>query len=245
MALTPGGLRSLSQCDGIQFIQPSGRAVAKEAKKYENWGFQLVMTGHIARQTFAASFVLFYHPPRMPISMNSPRIWVAVLLMSFASGAMADALKFPIAGKFYTDEDDSITIFLNGKRVHHGDFGTAISEEVALMPTDRLVVDLWNQGGPYGLKVIFVSTDRKTIINFGANSFRILRDPEKKDFNEKEFSSWKDVAHRVNRSSRDLWLLRTKQNGSGEKRKSISATSRACSIGTCLSRWGSKRRPVL
>ncbi len=138
------------------------------------------------------------------------KISLTALFLILATLVKAESLRFPIAGKFYTDEDDSITIFHNGKRVHHGDFGTAISEEVALMPGDRLVIDLWNQGGPYGLKVIFVSTDRKTVINFGVNSFRILRDPEKKDFTEKEFASWKDVAHRVNRSNRDHLVFKNK-----------------------------------
>ena len=86
-------------------------------------------------------------------------------------------------------------IWQNGTNVHHGKIGTSESKLVNLMPGDRLVIHLWNKGGPRGFKMIFVSEDRKTAINFTPGMFRILRDPDKKDFTAKEFAEWKETAH--------------------------------------------------
>lgn len=134
----------------------------------------------------------------------------------------AHAQKFPVAGKFYVDVDDAMDLYVNGNKVHHSDIGTSSSKELTLLPGDRLVVNLWNKVGPYGLKLLFVSTDRRYIINFKIENFRVLRDPEKKDFTDDEFASWKELAHGVRRSSRDHLTFKNKAEWIwGEKKKGL------------------------
>ena len=92
-------------------------------------------------------------------------------------------------GKFYLHVDDSVTIFLNGAKVYHANWGVATSQEVPLSPGDRMVLKLHNAVGPRGLKMLFVSSDRKTAIHFATKDFRLWRDPEKFDFTHAEFNA--------------------------------------------------------
>lgn len=152
--------------------------------------------------------------------MKTFALLALALFWIIPAALQAQTPKFPIVGKFYVDIDDAMDLYVNGNKVHHSDIGTSSTKELTLIPGDRLVVNLWNKGGPYGLKLLFVSTDRRFIINFKIENFRVLRDPDKKNFSEDEFASWKDLAHGVRRSSRDHLTFKNKAEWIwGEKKK--------------------------
>jgi hypothetical protein len=149
--------------------------------------------------------------------------FVLWLLLMMAGSAFAQGSGSPVQGRFYIQIDDDMSLYLNGKMIHHGDYGVSETRQVALSPGDRLVVDVENKGGPYGLKMIFVSRDRKTIINFGVDSFRLLHDPDKKDFTAREYEGWKEPAHQGYKMFHShLTFKNTAQWVWGEKRSGIS-----------------------
>lgn len=122
----------------------------------------------------------------------------------------AESPTFPVAGRFYLEVDDTVTVYHNGAKLHTGKNGASESKDVNLAPGDRLVLALWNKGKARGLKLLFVSADRKFAINFGVDSFRILRDPDKRDFTEKEFALWKEPAQRAKHTARDHLAFKNK-----------------------------------
>lgn len=87
-----------------------------------------------------------------------------------------------VAGKFYVIVDDNARIFVNGQMVHSGGIGTSVSRETSLKPGDRVVAQLHESGGGKKFKLLFVSSDQKTIIPFLRLSFRVLNDFSTTDF---------------------------------------------------------------
>jgi hypothetical protein len=129
--------------------------------------------------------------------------FLAFLFACAPYAGAAEKLSFPVKGKFYMQVDDGVGIWLNGEKIHHGRFGTSESKAVSLNLGDRIVMTLWNKGGPYGLKLLFVSDDRKLIINFAAAHFRVLRDPDKHDVTAKEFMNLRDSAQPLKKQHKD------------------------------------------
>ncbi|MDP1591407.1 MAG: hypothetical protein Q8M07_26870 [Prosthecobacter sp.] len=125
-----------------------------------------------------------------------PQVMLAILsVFHFGAShlmAQADSKAVMIRGKFYVDVDDTCKIYLNGVSIHHAQDFYTITPQVALADGDRLVIHVWDKGEPKGLKLFFVSTDRKWMINFPANSYRYWHDPEIMDFTVSEFQKLKD-----------------------------------------------------
>ncbi len=93
-----------------------------------------------------------------------------------------------VSGKFWVTVDDDAVLILNGVQLHHAAGAESSSPEVALKAGDRLVVRLIDVGGGHRFKIIFVSTDRRTIVNFTNRAFKIFKDPETRDFTDAEFA---------------------------------------------------------
>lgn len=95
----------------------------------------------------------------------------------------------PVKGTFFCDIDDKGTLFLNGIKVHSSGIGFSRSDEVTLSPGDRMVIQLASAFPPRYCKVLFVSTDKKQMVNFGNTNFKILPDPDSNDFEVKAFAA--------------------------------------------------------
>ena len=106
--------------------------------------------------------------------------------------AQSESKAVMIRGKFYIDVDDTCKLYLNGKLIHHAQENFSITPEVALTVGDRLIVHVWDAGNAKGLKLIFVSTDRKWIFNFVDKDYRYWHEPEIMDFTTAEFRKLKD-----------------------------------------------------
>lgn len=95
----------------------------------------------------------------------------------------------PVKGTVFCDIDDRGTIFVNGIKIHTAGMGFSRSGEVTLKPSDRLVIQLASTADPRYCKVLFVSSDKKQMINFGNTNFKILPDPDSNDFEAAAFGA--------------------------------------------------------
>lgn len=110
----------------------------------------------------------------------------------------------PIKGSLHVAADDNSIIYLNGSEVFRTRYSekqkVSVSEPLTLKAGDRLVFRVHNLGGPKGLLVQFVSSDRKTLIQFPRSSYRVFADPQATDFRDTEFRDAR-LAQLINRSS--------------------------------------------
>ena len=86
--------------------------------------------------------------------------------------------------------DDNARIFVNGEMVHNAGGGTSASRETTLKPGDRVVAQLHEAGGGKRFKLLFLSTDQKTMLAFPRHAFRIITDPEIVDFTPADWAKW-------------------------------------------------------
>jgi hypothetical protein len=86
-----------------------------------------------------------------------------------------------LIGSFHVIVDDDAIIFLNGKRIFTGHIGGSISETVRLKVNDCIIVNLINSGGgPRYFGMAFFVSDRRRVINFRKEDYRILSAPPEK-----------------------------------------------------------------
>lgn len=97
-------------------------------------------------------------------------------------------------GHFYVVADDIAEIYLNGEKIHHAKLGLSKSNEITVMKDDVLVIDLKNNGGPKNFMLIFLTTDRKTIVNFKNNDYRILPAFGKKNLQKEDVDAYRKFA---------------------------------------------------
>ena len=131
----------------------------------------------------------------MPFTRAWSPIFAGALLFIAITGSRAQSPApgtAGVPGRFYVGVDDTARLFHNGKEIHFGKIGTSETGDVLLFPGDRLVIQVWNQVGPRGLKLLFVSKDRSKAVNFKAGAYRYWRDPDKHDFTEREFADLKE-----------------------------------------------------
>src|SRR4051812_24365692 len=116
-------------------------------------------------------------------------ILLATFLCSAFALAQTPAAKTEpsIKGKFYYAVDDDARIFINGTELLALHRGAGQSNEVELKAGDRMVIQLNNVGGERFLRLLFVAADRSTMLPITRPAFKILRDPEAKDFTEVEW----------------------------------------------------------
>jgi hypothetical protein len=93
-----------------------------------------------------------------------------------------------VKGKFFVSVDDRAEIFVNGAEIHKAPISESESPEIELKPGDRIVAKLTNVAGKRRFMVMFMSTDRKQMISFTPNLFKILPDASAKDFDPVEFA---------------------------------------------------------
>ena len=101
-----------------------------------------------------------------------------------------------VKGKFYLAIDDAVKLYLNGNEVFHVDNPQTVeSNEIEIKPGDHLVAQLTNVKAGREFILLFVSSDRQTMVSFPHTVFKILSDPVLKDFSHMEFG-------RLSKSSR-------------------------------------------
>jgi len=112
---------------------------------------------------------------------------ILLLLLGLPTHAQLSSAKSTgVKGKFFVSVDDEADLLINGVELHRAskDFE---SPEIEFKPGDRLVVKLKNIAAKRRFMILFMSTDRKQMISFTANSFKILPDLTINDFTPVEF----------------------------------------------------------
>ncbi len=112
-----------------------------------------------------------------------------ILLLSVCVSAQLPTNDPTVKGVFHLNVDDSARIFINGIEEHRTTgLGKSKSKEVGLKPGDRIVVQLRNVASPKYFIMAFASSDRTQLVSFPRQSFKLLADPEAKDFVAADFS---------------------------------------------------------
>ncbi len=94
-----------------------------------------------------------------------------------------------VNGTFYLTIDDSARVLVNGVEAHYNaKTGKYQSKEVALKPGDHVVVQLKNVQNPRYLLMAFQSTDKKSVVSFNHQSFKLLPTIDAKDFTPEDFA---------------------------------------------------------
>ena len=124
-----------------------------------------------------------------------------------AQAQLAPAKATAIKGKFFVSVDDEANILVNGAQFHRAPLNESQSPELELKPGDRIVVKLKNTLGKGRFMLLFMSTDRKEMVNFTPSSFKILPDPTINDFTPVDFASYKKQAKAVQGDFAKPYLL--------------------------------------
>ena len=93
-------------------------------------------------------------------------------------------------GTFYVSVDDGAKIFVNGQKVHDAGMNESRSGELELSVGQRVVVHLRDDGGGHRFMMIFVSSDRQTVISFRHRDFKVVPDVDVTDFTPEQFQKW-------------------------------------------------------
>lgn len=132
-------------------------------------------------------------PNLQPFSMKPIIGLFLSLLFCVAAVGQIPRTAPPMKGRFYIDVDDGARIFINGQLAHTAGIDTSISGEVSLAVGDRVVAQLTNNQGGKWLKLVFLSTDQRSIISFQRLNYRILNDLALVDFTVADWSKFKPV----------------------------------------------------
>jgi len=133
-----------------------------------------------------------------------------------------------LKGKFFVSVDDEANILVNGAQFHHAPLNESESAELELKAGDRVVVKLKNTLGKGRFMLLFMSSDRKTMISFTPRLFKVLPDPELKDFTAADFAGYRKGAKDVEGDFGKPYLLPFKSSS-----KYMWGDVNVCSIG-CL-----------
>ena len=99
-----------------------------------------------------------------------------------------------LTGQFHVHVDDSATIFVAGREVHRAALGRSVSAETTLRLGDCIAVNLNNKKSVRCFIVAFLTSDKKHVVNFRAEDFRILRDAKELNLTRAQFLGLKDAA---------------------------------------------------
>ena len=102
-----------------------------------------------------------------------------------------------LKGVFHMEVDDTCDLYVNGTKVHSGSYAPSKSEEISLKPGDRVVAQLKSLAPPKFFKLLFVSSDKRQMINFSNSSFKILPDAEATDFTPVQYNSYTRFAREL------------------------------------------------
>ena len=117
------------------------------------------------------------------------RAFFFLLLLCCGVSAQFSAKEPTVKGIFHLNVDDSARIFINGIGEHRNSaLGKSKSKELGLKPGDRIVVQLRNASPPRYFIMAFTASDKTQMVSFPRQTFKILGDPESKDFSAADFS---------------------------------------------------------
>jgi hypothetical protein len=133
-------------------------------------------------------------------------------LLLLLLGLQAQAQLSPVKGKFFVSVDDEADILINGVQLHHARLDESESPETELKAGDRIVVKLKNIAAKRRFMLLFMSTDRKQVISFTPNSFKILPDLTIKDFTPAQFAEYKKHAFPIEGDFAKTYRLPFKSN---------------------------------
>lgn len=106
-----------------------------------------------------------------------------------------------VMGNFYVSVDDGAKIFVNGQKIHEAGMNESRSGELELKADQRIVVQLRDDGGGHRFMLVFVSSDKKTVVSFRQRDFKIVPDIGVTDFTPEEFQKWTKFAKDEQRKS--------------------------------------------
>jgi hypothetical protein len=158
------------------------------------------------------------------------QLFCALLLVLglHAQAQLAPATAPGTKGKFFVSVDDEAHILINGAEFHRAPLNESESAELDLKAGDRIVIKLKNTLGKGRFMLLFMSKDRKQMISFTPRSFKILPDPETKDFTPAEFANFHKEARPVQGDFAKPYLLPFKSSS-----KWVWGDVNVCTIG-CL-----------
>ena len=122
--------------------------------------------------------------------------FVASLLFSLPCLAQLPSKTPPkgTIGTLYVSVDDGAKIFVNGQKVHDAGVNETRSGELELSVGQRVVVQLRDDGGVRRFMMLFVSSDRQTVISFRHRDFKVVPDIDVTDFTPADFQRWPKFA---------------------------------------------------
>jgi hypothetical protein len=112
-----------------------------------------------------------------------------LLFLGISASAQSLPKEATVKGIFHLNVDDGACIFINGVEAHRSTgLGKSKSKEIGIKPGDRIVVQLRNASNPRYFIMAFSSSDKTAVVSFPRQSFKLLTDPEAKDFAAEGFS---------------------------------------------------------
>lgn len=118
----------------------------------------------------------------------------------------------PIAGVFYFYIDDTIQLFLNGRRIFQAQnrWFAGQTREVEVKPGDHLVAQLGNVGGARAFMIAFATADQKRVAHFSNTAFRVLANTMSTDFTPAEFQAGRMAEQDSRRKEKPPFWFRTR-----------------------------------
>ncbi len=131
---------------------------------------------------------------------------LALFLCFITSQLFAQAPKpsGDLMGRFYVVVDDEVRIFVNGTLVYHAGMGNSVSPEVALKPGDRVVAQLHDGGGEKRFKVLYMSSDQRSLVSFQRSNMRLITDPATVDFQTADWMKWSRQPKALPNTAKDV-----------------------------------------
>jgi len=126
-----------------------------------------------------------------------------IFVLLFAAGfpAVSFSQEKHLVGHFYVVVDDLVTLELEGKEFHNAKIGLSKSGEVTIKEDDVINIRLLNKKGPKRFVLVFLTTDRKYIINFTHKDFRLVPSYDEDGVTAKEFDKLEETAVKLNRQN--------------------------------------------
>ncbi|MEI6150343.1 MAG: hypothetical protein WCS01_14680, partial [bacterium] len=79
-----------------------------------------------------------------------------------------------LKGRFYLMVGGVVKLYVNGTLLHEARWGNSFTDEIDISPGDTVVAELTQPGGASMFKLAFLTSDRRSVVNFRASDFRDL-----------------------------------------------------------------------